>query len=73
MGNNLTLHSIALGDENIDFLTPLFKFIRRDKVDYDNFLSRNGKSVDPFDYHVSNYGKDSFKNLRFYKIHSIYD
>ena len=73
MGNNLIPYSIAIGDENIYFLTPHFIFFRRDKIDYDVFLSRNENFVDPYHYHVSNCGKDSFKNLRLYKIHSNYN
>ena len=68
IGNNLTPYSIATGGENINFLTALFNFIRRDKIDYDDLLSRNETSVDPYDYDLSNCGKDSFKKLRLYKI-----
>ena len=60
MGNFLAPYSIAVGDENFYFLTPLFKFIRRKKIEYNDLLSGN----DPFDYHVSNCGKDFFKKLR---------
>ena len=70
--NNLNPYSRAVGDENIYFLTPQFLFNRRDKID-DESLKTNENSVNPFDYHVSNCGKDSFKNLRLYKIHSNYD
>ena len=73
MGNNSTPYSIALGDENIYSLTPHFWFIRRDKIEYDDLLSRNENSVDPYDSHVSNCGKDSFGKLRLYKIYSNYD
>ena len=63
MGNNLTSFSIALGEKNIYFLTPRGNFIRRDKIDYVDLLSRNENSVDPFDYQISNCGKDSFRKL----------
>ena len=69
MGNNLTPYSIAIGDEDFYFLTPHFKFIRRNKIDYDDLLS----GYDPLDYHVSKCGKDYFEKLRLYKIHSNYD
>ena len=52
MGNNLTPYSIAVGDENIYFLTPYFMFIRRDKIDYDELLKKNENSLVPYDYHV---------------------
>ena len=32
MGNNLTPYSIAIGEENCHFLTPDFKFIKREKI-----------------------------------------
>ena len=73
MGNNPIRYSIAIGMENIYFLTPHFRFIRRDKIYSDDLLSRNGNCVDPYDYHLSNCGKDSFKKLRFYKNHSNFD
>ena len=73
MGKNLTIYSIAVGDENFYFFTPHFKIFRRDKIDYDDLLKTIEISVDPYDYHLSNCGKDSFKKLRLYKIHSKYD
>ena len=73
MGINLIPYSIVVGMENIYFLRPHFKFIRGKKVDYDNLLETNGYSVDPYDYHVAQCGKDSFKKLGTYKIHSNYD
>ena len=32
MGKNLTPWSSAIGDENVYFLTPLFKFNKKEKV-----------------------------------------
>ena len=37
MGNNLTPYSIAIGEENIYFLTPQFKFNQRKKSLLMNF------------------------------------
>ena len=71
MGNNLIPYSIAICDENINFLNPYFKFIRRDKIDYDDLLRKIENSVDPYDYHFSNCGKSSFEKLRIYKIDLI--
>ena len=73
MGNNRTPYSIAVGHENIYFLTPHFKFIKREKVIDNELLKTNRSSVDPFDYHVSSSGEYSIKKLRLYKIHSNYD
>ena len=73
MGNNLTPYSIAVGHENIYFLTPHYKLIKRDKNNDKELLKTDKSSVDPFDYHVSNCGKYSFEKLRKFKIHSNYD
>ena len=67
MGKNLTPYSGAVGHENV-FLTPHFNFIEREKIIDDELLKTNKKSVDPFDYHVSNCGIHSVKKLRIHKI-----
>ena len=69
MGNNLTPSSIAIGDENIYFLAPHFKFIKRRKINDNELLKSNGNSVDPFGYHVLNCGDCLFRKLRIYIIH----
>ena len=62
MGNNLTPCSIAIGWENIYYLTPFFKFTRKENID-ENDIDKL------FDYHnISNCQK-----LKTYKIHSDYD
>ena len=65
MGNNLTPYSIAIGFENIYYLSPYFKFVKKEKdIDEDDI----DKLFD-IDYHIiSNYQK-----LKTYKIHSNYD
>ena len=73
MGNNLIPYSIAVGDENVYFLTPHFIFVRKNRIKYDYLLRTTENSVDPYYYHLSKCGKDSFKNLGLYKIHSNYD
>ena len=60
MGINLTPYSIALVDENIYFSTPLFKFIGRDKTEYDDLLCKNENSFEPYGYHLLNCGKKLF-------------
>ena len=69
MGIIFTPYSIAKDEEDIYFLTPHFKFIRREKIDDNELLKPNKTGVDPFDYHVSNGGKYSFKTLRIQKTH----
>ena len=73
MGNNSSSWSVAIGADNIYFLTSHSKFIKREKINDNELLKTKESSVDPFDYHVSNCGKNSFKKLRKYKIHSNYD
>ena len=73
MGYNRTPYSIAIGEENIYFLTPHFKFIKREKIDDNELLKTNKGNVDPFNYHGSNCGKNSFRKLRKYSILSFYD
>ena len=65
-GKNLTPYSIAIVQENILFLTPYFKYNNRDKIDYED-------SDDLYNYYLSNCEKDSFRELRFKKIHWNYD
>ena len=73
MRNTLTPYSIETGEENISFFTPFFIFIKREKIKDNELLKSKEKSVNPFDYHVSNCGIHSFKNLRVYESHSNYD
>ena len=73
MGNNFISYSLAVSYENVYFLTPLFKFIERELINDDELLNANENSFDPFDYHVSNCGEHSFKELQIYKIHSNND
>ena len=62
MGNILTPYSIAIGFENIYYLTPYFKFTKKENID-ENDIDKL------FDYkNISNCQK-----LRTYKIHSNYD
>ena len=64
MGKNLVPYSIAKGWENIYFLTPYFKFIKKENIDVDDI-----DKLFNIDYHIiSNYQK-----LRTYKIYSNYD
>ena len=73
MGNKLTPFNIAIGDPYIYCITPHFKFIKKDQNVESEILYTNESSVNLFHYHLSNCGKDFFKELRLYKIHSNYD
>ena len=73
MENILTPYSKAVGGENIYFLIPDFEFIKREKIIDNEVLKTKKNSVDPFDYHVSNCGKDSLKKFGIKKIRSNYE
>ena len=63
MGNNLCPYSVATGEESYYLLAPTFKFIKKDKIDYNAIL--DGKYVPD--------SKESFEELELHKIHSNYD
>ena len=73
MGNNLIPFSIAKYGENIYFLTPHFNFFKSERIDNNEILNTIKNDVNPFYYYLSNCGKDSFKKLPRYKIHSNYE
>ena len=63
MRNSLCPYSIATGEENYYLLAPNFKFIKKDKIDYDTIL--DGIYVPD--------SKESFEELELCKIYSNYD
>ena len=65
MGNNLCPYSVATGEENYYLLAPNFKFVKKDKIDYNSIL--DGIYVPDSDL------KESFEELELCKIHSNYD
>ena len=65
MGNNLCPHSVATSEGKYCLLAPIFKFNKKDKIDYNTIL--DGIYVPDSDL------KESFEELEFCKIHSIYD
>ena len=73
MGENLTPCSLAIGEENICFLTPHFRLIKREKIDDKDFLKTNKCNVAPFSYHVRNCGENFFRKSRIFEVHSNYD
>ena len=63
MGNNLTPYSVASGSENYYLFAPNFRFIKKDKIDYNTILD-------------GIYAPDSdlpFEEMEIFKIHSNYD
>ena len=65
MGNNLSPYSFATSEECYYLLTPSFKFIKKDKIDYDAIL--DGIYVPDSDI------KEFFEELELCKIHPNYD
>ena len=65
MGNNLCPYSVATGEGNYYLLAPNFKFVKKDKIDYNTIL--DGNYVPDSDL------KSSFEELELCQIHSNYD
>ena len=65
MGNNLSPYSIATGEENYYLLTPIFSFVKKDKIDYNTILDRI--------YVPDSDLKESFEEIELTKIHSNYN
>ena len=65
MVNNLRSYSVATGEEIYYLLTPNFKFIKKDKIDYDTIL--DGIYIPDSDL------KDSFEEIELCKFHSNYN
>ena len=65
MGNNLCPYSVATGEKNYYLLDPNFKFIKKDKIDYNTIL--NGIYVSDSDL------KESFEKIEICKIRSNYN
>ena len=65
MGNNLCPNSVATGEEKNYLLAPIFKFIKKDKIEYNTIL--DGIYVPDSDL------RESFDELELCKIHSNYD
>ena len=64
MGNNLTPCSIAIGWENIYYLTPYFRFVQRKNIDINDIDKL-------FDIDYDNIKK--LEKIEINKIHSNYD
>ena len=65
MGNNLSPFSFAIGIENYYLLTPNFKYIKKNEIEYDTIL--DGIYVPDSDL------KETFKEIELCKIHSNYN
>ena len=71
LGDNMIPFSIAIGEENIYFLSSHCKCIKRAKIKDNELLKTNGKSIDPFNYYLEKHGPNRFENLlEFTCIHS---
>ena len=65
MGNNLIPYSVAMGWDNYYLLAPNFKFIKKDKIDYNTIM--DGIYCPDSDL------KESFEEIELSKTHSNYD
>ena len=65
MGNNLSPYCIATGEANYYLLAPNFKFIKKDKIDYDTIL--DGMYVPDSDLN------EFFEEMELYETYSNYD
>ena len=63
MGHNKIPYSIAIGEENVYFLSPHCKYTRSVVIKDVDLSKTNGNSVDSFDYHLEKHGSDRFENL----------
>ena len=64
MGNNLTPYSIAIGWQNIYYLTPYFKFIKKENIDVDDIDKLFDIDSDDIMKH---------EKIKINKFHSNYD
>ena len=64
VGNNLTPYSIAIGWENIFYLTPYFRVIKKENIDVDNIDKLFDIDYDDI---------TSREKIKINKIHSNYD
>ena len=64
MGNNLTPYSIAIGYENIYYLTPFFRYIKKENIDVDDINKLFDIDYDDI---------MSYEEIVIKKIHSNYD
>ena len=64
-GKMLNSYIIATGEENYYLLAPNFKFIKKDKIDYDTILDGV--------YVPDSVLKESFEEIEFCKFHSNFD
>ena len=72
MGNKLISYSIAIGDEYNKFLSPLFKCNEKEKINIDEILNTNERSVDLYGLRVPRCGKNSFKKIKICKSYAKY-
>ena len=72
MGRNLIPYRIAVGEENVYFLSPHYKYTKKVNIKDSELLKTNENSVDPFDYHLEKPGPNCFKSLiEFVAIHRV--
>ena len=63
MGEDMIPYSLAIDEENLYFLSPHCKYMKRAEIKDDELLKTNGNSTNRFDYHLEKYSPDRFENL----------
>ena len=72
MGKNLVPYTIKLGENYTNFLYNRYKFIENDKIEEGTLLNRANNSLESYDYHVENCGKDAVKKLKHTQVHTCW-
>ena len=60
MGNIMIPYIFAIGEKITYFISTHYKFIENDKIVEGTFLNTTNDNLDPFDYHLENFGESSF-------------
>ena len=72
MGNNMTPYAILIGERYTYFLYHRNKVIENDKIEEGTLLNATSTSLHPYDYHLENCGKVSFRKLERSLIHTCW-
>ena len=61
MGNIMCPYGFMVGEKYTYLISNHYKFIENNKKEEGTLLNATNNSLDPFDYHLGNCGKDVFK------------
>ena len=63
MGNNIVPYTFAVGEKYTFLKSTYYKFIENNKIEKGTLLNPSNDSLDPYEFHLSKNGLDSFKKL----------